>query len=108
MPCDYSLFYWYDEAKEYDSIFNQLGLDLELGANVLVQNVLQSRIGDVRIRIIGGQVLVGDELFIKACALYIRNMDVRFNSRLKAAQAISNRLKVEFPPSPDDQNRVYR
>jgi hypothetical protein len=87
---------WYQVVKERNSILGNLSAGTEMFANQMVQAVIAMRLSSVQVRIIGGNVVVGDMLFIKASQQYIDQRKPFFEKLLPLIQGVTQRTRQEF------------
>lgn len=104
---------WYEVVKDQVSLlgdFTKMADDL---TNQAVQMAISYRVSSVQIRIIGGKVLVGDMLFVKAAQLYISQRRPYYERLLPLLQSVTRRANVEFRaelygPQQQDQQQLDR
>jgi len=96
---------WYDIVKDRNSIFGDMSAVADMFANQMIQAALISRLTSVQVRLVGGKVLVGDMLFVKATRQYVDLRLPRFRKLVPLMQGVSNRIGQEFKVELDQQRR---
>lgn len=87
---------WYETVKERNSVLGNLAAMGEAFTNQMVQAAIAMRLVSVEVRIIGGKVLVGDMLFVKASQAYIDQRKPYFERLLPLLQSVTKRMQQEF------------
>lgn len=91
---------WYEVIKERNSFLGNAAVFADAFTNQLVQTTIAMRLVSVEVRIIGGKVLVGDMLFVKASQAYVDQRKPHFERLLPLVQSVTQRMQQEFQKEP--------
>jgi hypothetical protein len=87
---------WYQVVKNNNSILDNSAMLAEILTNQAVQMAITMRLSSVQVRIIGGNVLIGDILFLRAAQDYIDQRRPYFEKLLPLVQSVQERTRREF------------
>jgi oligoribonuclease (3'-5' exoribonuclease) len=87
---------WYEIVRNYNGMLATLATVAESVANGTAQVTILARIGTVRVRIIGGNVIGADRLFINGLQSYIDRRLPYLQREVPQVQNVANRTSKEF------------
>jgi hypothetical protein len=93
---------WYALVKQYYDVVGMTADASERIANHMAQIGIQMRLESVKIRVIGGKVLTGDLLFVKALQTYIDHRQAYLSKAIPPMLDVVRRLRKEFPDAMED------
>jgi len=87
---------WYEVVKDRNSLVGNLALAAQMLASQVAQSTIAMRLASIEVRIIGGHVLLGDILFVKASQQYIDQRRPYYERLLPLIASVRQRVGQEF------------
>jgi hypothetical protein len=87
---------WYQVVKDRNSMLGNLAHAAEGFTNQIVQMAIAMRLTAVQVRVIGGKVVIGDVLFVKAAQAYIDQRRPYYERLRPLMESVNQRARQEF------------
>ncbi len=88
---------WYEIVKDKNGAVGATELYSEVFANQMLETPMAMRLEPIKVRAIGGKVLVGDVVFLKALQSYVDHRTSYYLPRVRIVDDVVKRLGKEFP-----------